>query len=270
MMPEFFASIKQQSMNSVIVRLVIFQEQLSCWFADHVITVTNLWRERLISRGVPAEKISVVMNVADDRIFYPSGDQEQAKRNANGFRLIYHGAFKDHYGMEELIRAVKLTCLEAPDIHLTLQGIGDYHNEMVRLVDELELHDQVQINAFVLPATELPALIRQADLGVVPNHNDIFTGDLMPTKMMEYVALDIPIIASRTRVISQYFDENMVQFFTPGDPNSLAESIVHLYHHRERLRDLKMNSKRFSEKYNWPSISKEYVRLIERFSGDMV
>jgi glycosyltransferase involved in cell wall biosynthesis len=172
--------------------------------------------------------------------------------------------------MEELIRAVKLSSLEIPDIHLTLQGIGDYYHRMVQLVNELELQEQVTINAYTIPAKQLPGLIRRADAGVVPNHNDIFTGDLLPTKMMEYVALDIPIIASRTRVISQYFDEDMVQFFAPGDPYSLAESIIHLYHHNDRLKDLKMNSKRFSNKYNWPSISKEYVGLVERLSGDLV
>jgi glycosyltransferase involved in cell wall biosynthesis len=269
MMPEFFASLKQKSINSLIVRLVIIQEQLSCRFADQIITVTDVWRERLISRGVPAEKVSVVMNVADERIFYPSKNNGKYSKDNNGLRLIYHGAFKEHYGMKELIKAVKLTSLEAPNIHLTLQGIGDYRDEMVRFVDELELHNQIQINAFVIPATELPALIRQADVGVVPNRNDIFTGDLLPTKMMEYVALDTPIIASKTRVISHYFDENMVQFFTPGDPDSLARSILHLIRHKDRLRDLKVNSRKFKDKYSWSSISKEYVKLVERLSGNM-
>ena len=268
LMPEFFASKKNRSMESFLVRLVVLQEQLSCRFADHVITVTEVWRQRLISRGVRADKVSVVMNVADDRIFHSDSNLEFGRKENHAFRLIYHGTFKQHYGMEVLIKAIKLAITEAPGIHLTLQGVGEYHNEMVRLVDELELHKHVQINAFVVPTEELPALLKKADAGVVPNHNDLFTGDLLPTKMMEYIALDMPVIASRTRVISQYFDESMVQFFSPGDPGSLAQSILDLYHHRDRLNELILNSKKFTENYSWKSVSKKYVDLVGTLAGN--
>ena len=266
LMPEFFASKMNRGMNNFLVRLVIWQEQLSCWFADQVITVTEVWRERLISRGVPKDKVSVVMNVADDRIFRSYPDLEH--RRANGdFHLIYHGTFKKHYGMDVLIKAIKLASEEIPHIQLTLQGFGEYHDDMIQLVEELGLHQNVRIHANMLPSEDLPPLLKQADAGVIPNHNDLFTGDLLPTKMMEYVALDVPIIASRTRVISHYFNDEMVQFFEPGSPESMARSIVDLYHHRDRLKEKVENSKKFNEIYSWKSVSKKYVGLIEFLSG---
>ena len=92
---------------------------------------------------------------------------------------------------------------------------------------------------------------------------------MLPTKMLEYVALDMPVIASRTRVISQYFDESMVQFFAPGDPSSLAQSIIYLYQHKNRLVEQILNSRKFTEKYNWKSVSKTYVGLIGHLSENM-
>lgn len=266
LMPEFFAYKTHLGMDSFVVRLVILQEQISCWFADHVITVTDIWRERLISRGVHADKISVVMNVADDRIFHSNSSGKASRGENHGFRLIYHGTFKKHYGMEDLIKAINLASKKVPDIHLTLQGAGESHSEMVRLVNELGLHKHVQINAFAVPTEELPALIRKADVGVIPNHNDLFSGDLLPTKMLEYVALDVPIIAAKTRVISQYFDEGMVQFFTPGDAESLAQNIIYLFNNRDRLNEQILNSKKFTENYSWKSISGKYVELIDEMS----
>ena len=266
LMPEFFASKMDRDMDSFIVRLVILQEQLSCRFADHVVTVTDLWREKLISRGVRADKVGVVMNVADDRIFHSNGIAARSQGENRGLRLIYHGTFKQHYGMEDLILAIKLASKEVPDLHLTLQGVGEYHPEMVRMVDELGLHQNIEINAFALPTEELPALIKKADAGVVPNHNDVFTGDLLPTKMLEYVALDIPVIASKTRVISQYFDDEMVQFFTPGDPESLAQNIIYLNNHRDRLDEQILNTKKFTENYSWQSVSTRYVDLVTQLS----
>ena len=163
--------------------------------------------------------------------------------------------------------AVKLVSEEVSDVHLTFQGGGEFHAEMVRLVDELDLDDQVQINAFGIPANKLPALIRQANVGVVPNHNDLFTGDLLPTKMMEYIALGVPVLASRTRVISQYFDEGMVQFFEPGNPRSLANGILYLHRHRDRLKEQIANSRKFNETYNWKSVSRKYVELVGQLAG---
>jgi glycosyltransferase involved in cell wall biosynthesis len=65
LMPEFCAARFNSDVNSWLVRLVRWQEQLSCRFADHVITVTERWRERLVKRGLPAEKVTVVMLDAD-------------------------------------------------------------------------------------------------------------------------------------------------------------------------------------------------------------
>lgn len=264
LMPEFFAYKKDLDMDSLLVRLVVVQERLSCWIADHVITVTDIWRDRLISRGVREDKISVVMNVADDRIFYPDPDNKNGREDDHALRLIYHGTITHHYGMEDLIKAIRLASEKIPDIYLTLQGRGEYLDDTVRLVDELGVQQNVHINAVMLPTEELPALIRQADAGVVPNQNDVFTGDLLPTKMLEYIALDVPVIAAKTRVISQYFDESMVQFFTPGDAESLAQNIVYLYRHRERLKEQSVNSKKFADAYSWRSVSKKYVDLIDR------
>ena len=264
LMPEFFAMKTKKPMNSFLVRLVIIQEQLSCWFANHVVTVTDLWRVRLINRGVQARKVGVVMNVADDRHFYPRNSQNGKSKDR--FELIYHGTFKEHYGMKELIQSIGLARDQVPGIHLTLQGVGEYVGEMTRLVEDLGLQNEVTINNFAIPVYDLPELINQADLGIVPNRNDLFSGDLLPTKMLEYIALGKPVIAAKTRVISHYFDDTMVQFFQPGDPSSLSEQIVYAYQHQDNITELKNNFHKFTDQYNWEVISRKYVELVSNLA----
>jgi len=266
LMPEFFAMKTNKPMNSFLVRLVIIQEQLSCWFANHVVTVTDLWRVRLINRGVQASKVGVVMNVADDRHFYPRSTGSENGRSKDQFRLIYHGTFKEHYGMKELIQAIGMAREQVPGLHLTLQGAGEYYGEMTRLVEELGLQNQVTINNFALPVYDLPALINQADMGVVPNRNDLFSGDLLPTKMLEYIALGKPVIAAKTRVISHYFDDSIVQFFQPEDPASLSERIVYAYQHWDEILEQKNNFHQFTDRYNWEVVSGKYVELVSNLA----
>jgi glycosyltransferase involved in cell wall biosynthesis len=262
-MPEFFAAQSNKSMDSFLVRCVLLQEKLSCLFADHVITVTELWRKKLINHGIPPGKVSVVMNVADSRIFRPDPLLQRDNHGNGHFHLIYHGTFKKRYGLDILIRAVGLVREQLPGIQVTIQGQGEFHDEMVRLINELGLNGNIHIHNFVLPTEKLPALIARANAGVVPNRDDIFTGDLLPTKLLEYVALDLPVIAARTRVISEYFDESTVRFFTPGDAASLAESILDVYHHPGILSEQLFNSREFMNTHSWSSISSKYVKLVQ-------
>ena len=262
LMPEFYASRFKSGMRSLPVRLVRLQEYLSCRFADHVISVTDLWRTALISRGLPADKVSVVMNVADDQIFVqPSepraGDPEQ-------FRLFYHGTITRRYGIDVAIRAVDVVRRRLPGVHMTIHGIGEYRDEMVQLVEQLGLQSHIQFTSDYIPTSDLPKIIRQADLGVVPYRRDVFTDGILPTKLMEYVALGVPVVAARTPVIESYFDETMVQFFTPEDHQDLARAILALHDDQARLRDLARNADRFNQRYNWQKVSAEYVALVDR------
>ena len=157
-------------MNSLPVHLIRWQERLSCCFADHVITVTDLWRQALIQRGQLQDKVSVVMNVADDRVFHPgaaSGVSQGDDRNGR-FHLIYHGTMAQRYGLDLALRAIDLVRREAPDIHNTLHGGGEYRQTLEAIVGELNLQDHVQFRTRFVATDKLPRLTRKADLGIVP------------------------------------------------------------------------------------------------------
>ena len=263
LMPEFFLSRFGVERNSIFARLVYLQERLACRFADHTITVTEHWRQSLINRGVPADKCSVLMNLADPRIFRQPVETQPRPRDKDRFQLIYHGAIPQRYGLDLVLRAIAQVRSDIPGIFFTVIGWGDYLNELQRLSQELGLKEHVCFENF-MPVEELPARIATVDLAVVPYHNDVFTNELLPTKLLEYAALGIPAIVSRTMGISAYFDETMVQFFTPGDVDDLARCIRTLYRDRGRLAALAENMERFNQRYNWTSQSANYVRLVDR------
>jgi glycosyltransferase involved in cell wall biosynthesis len=265
LMPEFFAGTYKQSMDSLPVRILKFQEWISCRFADHVITVTDLWRKTLIERGVPAHKVSVVMNVANSHIF----NGQTVKHTPNGdqrFKLFYHGTLSQHYGIDLILQAVARLKDSIPQLHLTIHGRGEYLQSLLDLAKELQLNGQVTFSTSLMPMSDLPSFISQADLAIVPYRRDVFTDGILPTKLMEYTALHVPAIASRTPAIESYFHEDMVQYFPAEDINALCESIVYLYNHRERLQQLSVESNRFNEKYAWENIASEYLGLVNRLS----
>ncbi|MCP4538173.1 MAG: glycosyltransferase family 4 protein [Chloroflexi bacterium] len=267
LMPEFYAGRFGQSKNSLLGRLIRWQEHLSCAFANHVITVSEHWRQALIKRGVPAHKCSVVMNVADPDIFSPSEDDEPPPLDQAKVRLIYHGTLVERYGLDLAIQAVNQARREISNVHLTILGRGKHVPTLKQMIRELDLDDHVTIHDELRPAEELPEIIRTANLGIVPYRNDVFTDGLLPTKLMEYAALGLPAIAARTTAIEAYFGDAMVEFFEPGDVDDLARCIRTLYENPGRLAELAQKSEKFNQQYNWAKIGAEYVALVERLGN---
>lgn len=264
LMPEFYAGRFNRSLTSWPVRLVRWQEQLACRFADHVITVSDHWRQALIQRGVPAQKCSVVMNVADERIFHVPEHADRRPPGDSKFRLIYHGTIVQRYGLDLAIQAIHQVRHDIPGIHLTILGQGDHVDTLVQMTRELGLDEHVTLYNEMRPAEELPEIIRTADAGLVPYRNDAFTDGLLPTKLMEYAALGLPAIAARTTAIEAYFSGTMVEFFRPGDVDDLARCIRTLWNSPKRLAELARGSARFNQRYNWAELGADYVALVER------
>ncbi len=262
LMPEFFTGRFGYSPTSLPARLVRLQERLSCKFADHVITVSKHWRQALIERGVPADKCSVVMNVADHHIFYPEASEGPVENS--GLRMIYHGTVVYRYGLDLAIQAVDQVREEIPGVHLTILGVGNHVPALKQMIQERNLEQHVNLRNELRPAEELPEIIQQAHVGIVPYRDDVFTDGLLPTKLMEYAALGLPSIAARTTAIEANFGGTMVEFFKPGDIEDLVRCIRELYHNPERMTALKQGSQSFNARYNWPKISAEYAALVER------
>ncbi|HXG39442.1 MAG TPA: glycosyltransferase family 4 protein [Candidatus Limnocylindrales bacterium] len=259
LMPEFYMSRFGRGPDSPAVRLVRLQERLACAFADRVITVTELWRRALVERGVPAAKVGVVMNLPDEATFVrPTRMPERADER---FRLIYHGTFAHRYGIDVAIRAVARLRDELP-VELIVHGVGEALPELRRLASELDVTDRVRFSTTLVPAVELPSLLVQADAGVVPYRRDVFTDGILPTKLLEYVALGIPAIVSRTPVVEQYFDDSMVRFVEPGDVEDLAAAIRELAGDPARRAALASAAARFGERHNWRRQSAEYAELV--------
>ena len=260
LMPELYTAKTGAGLNGPLARVLRLQERIAARFADHVITVTAGWRDTLIGRGVHPNKVSVVMNLADPKVFPP---RRFNSKDAEGLTLVYHGTFASRYGVDVIVRALSELRDEVPRARLMLLGDGETRQELVELIGVLGIEDRVELSKGMVDTTELPDLLASADVGVVPNRSNVFTEEILPTKLLEYVAMGIPVIAARTHTVSKYFDEEMVEFFRPGDVDDLADRIRGLDKDRDRLKDLSRNAAAFNRVYDWASAASDYADLME-------
>ncbi len=259
--PELYMRKLNAPENKAVIKLVKYLEKLSCRFADHVITVTDIWRDRLISRSVSEKKCSVLLNVPDDNIFKRSSFIRS--KNSTTFDLYYHGTFDEHFGIDTLLNAMPFIKEGMPNVMLHLYGGGRRKDEYITMASALKIDDCVIFHDPV-PFYELPKILHNADIGVVPTKNSVFADDLLAMKSLEYISLGIPIVISKTTGHSYYYNDSMVKFFEPGNERELANAVIALYKNEEERKLLIENSQKFIQNNSWAITKNVYLEAIDR------
>jgi glycosyltransferase involved in cell wall biosynthesis len=263
LMPELYASKFGLDESHWVIRLLLAVERRSIAFADRAIAVHRPHLDALIRHGNPAEKFTILMNVPDPALFRPRVAAPKPSR----FVLIYHGTVGSRHGLDVAVRAVALARRAVPKLELQIIGDGDYFPRVRSVVQELGVEDSVRLEQRFVEIEELLPTIAEASIGLVPILDDPFTQYMLPVKLLEYVALGIPVIASDTRTIRSHFDEDMLCFATPGDPTDLAAKIVALHGDPERRSRLVAAAHRFNDAHSWDREKARYLALIDSLSA---
>jgi glycosyltransferase involved in cell wall biosynthesis len=265
-MPEFFASKFGVPMDHRAVRAVGWLEQLAIRFADQVLTCTNEMRAAFVQRGAPAEKITVILNSANEKVFDPVHFPPRP-RIADRFVLICHGTIEERYGHDTVVRAVARLRDEIPELRLTVYGDGTFRSAVRGLVHELQLDDRVWFSDGFVPVDEMVASVADADVGVVAMKRDVFRDLTHCNKMFDFIAMRRPQIVSRTSSVESYFDDDCFEMFTAGDVEDLAGAIRRLHASPERCERLVEHAAEVNEPYRWPGQRKIYLSTVMRLLG---
>jgi glycosyltransferase involved in cell wall biosynthesis len=258
-LPEFYASKFGSEGKSFTFRILQKVEKVSASFSSHVIIANDIWRERLLSRSVAADKCSVVLNCPDRSIF----NQNRAVRtSAERFVMLYPGTLNWHQGLDLAVRALARIKNEVPHVDFHIYGDGPARESLEKLVHELGLEGRVFIFK-PLPLREIAKAFEHADLGIVPKRKDNFGNEAFSTKILEFMAMGIPVIVADTQIDRYYFDDSVVRFFRGGEDEDLSINMLDLIRNGDERRRLAANATVFVEKIDWTAKRHEYLELVD-------
>jgi glycosyltransferase involved in cell wall biosynthesis len=256
--PETFGTKFERS-SGALFKVLCWEERISAALAHRIICVNELQKQALVERGIPAEKIFVSMNVPDHRVFSP-----EFRRNGNrasGFRVIYHGTMARRLGVDLIIQAVARLHDRIPGLQLHLWGDGDDLPEFQRTARLLRIDHLVHFNPNGVPFDQLPQHLQLMDVGVVGNRRNPATDLMLPVKMLECVALGIPVVAPRLRTIQHYFDEKMVHFYEPENIESLAQALIGVAQDRQSAELRAGRAESFLQEFGWHHQSSDFLKF---------
>ncbi len=221
--PELFSTKYGRPEGDLSERVLKIEERLSAMLASRVITVTDMARLRLEGRGVGRGRTTVVMNSPDEGVFGPARAFREPPADGP-LRLLYHGGLAPRFGVRTLIESVARLRETVPRVQVRICGSGEDRDALAELaasVDPL----RIDVAAEPVPFAEIPRELEAAHIGVVPTLHDRFTELLLPVKLLEYVHMGLPVVASRLPGISGYFTEQELAAYEPGDAEDLARAV---------------------------------------------
>jgi glycosyltransferase involved in cell wall biosynthesis len=268
--PELYASKFKAQAEDLYAELLRKVEKASASFADHVIVSNHLWSKKVIARSVAEDKCSTFINHVDTTIFY----RHPRTRSDGKVIVMFPGTFQWHQGLDLAIEAVGRIRNRVPNVELHLYGGGHEAASLAELTRRLGLNEVVKFCGSV-PLDQMPEVITNCDLGVVPKRSNSFGDEAYSTKIMEFMSQGVPVVVSRTTIDSFYYNDRVVRFFTSGDSQALAEAMLDVIENRELRESLVRGGYEYAAQNSWDVKRREYFALVdsltvESFSGFQV
>jgi glycosyltransferase involved in cell wall biosynthesis len=268
-MPEVYQCKYPDDQHRIGFQAMRLQEKFSAGFAHAVITANPLFKEIIAKRGIPRGKITVINNVAEERIFNRKNYARASDGQNHSFTLIYIGTVAPRYRLDIPIRALPTIIEQIPEIRLRIIGsIRDGAEDLPELADQLEVTPYVQ---FVppIPINEIPQQLIQADIGIYTASPDPHINIANPTKVLEYMAMGIPTVATKLYILENLYSQGGIQFFNAGDPESFAQIIIDLYRDPDKRMDLVRTADTFySQNKAWKRERSAYLSLLKALLGN--
>ncbi len=215
-MPELFTAKGRRS--GVQRKLLELQEKAGIRLADVLITVHEPMR-RLLKARHPGRDIEVVMNVPDTSQLTPLAQDPESRL------LVFAGTVAFRYGLDDVVKAMSIVRDEISGIGLRVIGEGEDLERLRQLAARLEVPVEF---VGAVPWDEVRSHQEGAWAGVnVPKPDAL--GELsFSNKIVEWVAMGLPVIASRTSTLLTYFPSESLEYVEGGDVESVARGLLRL------------------------------------------
>jgi glycosyltransferase involved in cell wall biosynthesis len=250
-------------MSRLVSPLLTVIERGAARVAHVVVTVHEPYRRELVANGVAADKVIVVMNVAEDGLERRSVING-ACHTTPTFTVAYAGTIAPWYGVEVIVDAIALVSKDIREARAVVLGSGDALETARARAEEQGVSDRIAFSGRWLPADEIFQQLRRASCGVIPNLPTELNRFALSTKLFEYVAIGLPAVVSRLETLQAHFNEDEVTFFEPGDAEALAAALrwVALYP-AEAEKKAGRALARVARDYSWEQNRDRYLRAVE-------
>jgi glycosyltransferase involved in cell wall biosynthesis len=241
--PEFGISMGVLK-NPLIIALSRWLEKFLYKRANHILVNSPAYRDYMLDKGLPENKVTYIAYGTDIDMFNPSIDGSSIRKELNveeKFVVLYAGALGQANDIDTLLRAAER--LKPYDkIYFVLFGDG---KERARLESEAQRMDlRNVIFAGTRPKKDMPLIVASADACLAILQDIPAFRTTYPNKVFDYMAAgraSVIVIDGITRELIE--SSNGGVYVHPADDAMLAQKILELSQNPERVKEMGVNAR---------------------------
>jgi len=258
--PESIIAVGAMERNRAI-RFFEWIEKKLYLSADHIIVVTDTFKEKIIARGISGKKISVFKNGANLELFKPQGkkvDLEEKLRLKNKTVFAYIGTHGMAHGLSFILDSIKPLEATHPELAFLFIGDGAEKKNLLQQAESLQLKNAVFVDS--VSKKEVVDYLSVMDVALVNLRKSDTFKTVIPSKIFEAAAMEKPILlgleGETKGIIEQY---NAGVCFTPEDQDSFFKAVQSITG-KEKYQETREGSKRLVKDFDRSKIA---ARMLE-------
>ena len=209
----------------------------------------------------PSETMAELFKFKNKEAFPPGSTVlcNEIKEFKNFNNCIYVGGVSERYGTEILLKAFDLVNNKYnKKVNLTL-----ICRQEIDIIKKYKSSSWLNINTGISGDEMLKPFYERADLAIIPFKRDIYMDFAIPIKLFEYLANQMPIVATDCIELSKFIKNNNIGIVTEDNPESLAQGIIKFYGLKEEEKNnLYKNLNRTISMNTWRERGKKVTELV--------
>jgi glycosyltransferase involved in cell wall biosynthesis len=253
--------------NKMLLGLA-YRLERKCYERSDLITGQTMGIVKDISSRFPHKKVYWLPNGVDVQFYDPSNYEKHGFRSKNGFSdqdvLFFYGGILGHaQGLQTVLHAAKLVEIN-PNVQIILQGAGPEKEDLVKMKEELNL-----MNVHFLPPVpkqEMPNILKEVDVALVPLRKlELFLGAI-PSKIFEALAMEKSLLLGVGGEAKAHFIDkaNAGCYYEPENSEDLSKKMLDLAANPEQIRQKGSNGRRYvTEHFNRNKIAADFIETLQ-------
>lgn len=258
---------KMGVVNNKMMLKMAYKLEAKCYHRAALITGQTMGIVDNIKQRFPKANVHWLPNGVDLDFYKPENIQEAGFRKRIGLSeddvVFFYGGILGHaQGLHIILEAAK-KCEDHPNIKIILQGAGPEKEDLKALNLSLKLN-----NVLFLPPvqkTEMPAILKEVDVALVPLRKlDIFQGAI-PSKIFEALAMEKALLLGVDGEARAHFIEKGKAglYFEPENVDELASCLKQFAENPDIIREMGENARKYVTKnFNRNNIANDLIEVL--------
>lgn len=219
-------------------------------FSNLVVTTAHKLEESITKHN---KNVECIPNGVNLRYFQ---DQEVSVLDSNEFTVGYIGSFGSRINFEMLLETAKLLKNDKK-IKFLFVGGGDGFEYFKKKIDELNLNN-IQLLG-VVPHSDVPKVLNEIDVCIIPFRINRLTDCICPVKLFEYWAMAKPVISTSFYEIKKIADDKIIFADSSEELSNYILVLKKSEQLRKKYADIGLKE---VKKYDWNVLGEEYLKLV--------